>query len=221
MSNFIKKGDILRNIPKPLINDNIDYTKVDNFKELCDENLSDAISFLLFENVNYYLTIVNDFHNLSNDFIVGAILDSIYKSIEEIDYCNTIKNYIRLSGKILKRNLLDEVKTKNYYKRKIDSKNVDVGSYEDISRHNVGIDEDMIIKTNSPINSFDKIEMRESVEKSNLIDIRKQILLIIIEGEAKVSVTDISKELNVSQPNITYHLNVLKKDHKTLLNELF
>jgi len=221
MSEFIKKGDILRNIPKPLLSDDIDYTEIENFKKLCDKNISDAISFLLFNNINYYLTIVNDFHSLSNDFLVGAILDSIYTSIQEIDYCKSIHNYIRFSGKILKRNLLDEVKTKNYYKRKIDSKNVTVGSYEDINRNNVGINEDMIINLNLPINDFDKIEMIEAIKNEDLLKIRKKILLMIVDGEGKITITDIANELGVSQQNISYHLKVLKNKKKTLLNELF
>ncbi|MFW6282026.1 MAG: ArsR/SmtB family transcription factor [bacterium] len=221
MSKFIKKGDILRNIPKPLLDKDKDYTEIDNFKNLCKENLSDAIAFLLFDNINYYLTIVNDFHNLSNDFIVGAILDSIYTSIKEINYCESIQNYIRFSGKILKRNLLDEIKTKNYYKRKIDSKNVEVGSYENISRNNVGINEEMIIDLNSPIGEFDKIEMLEAIKKEDLLRIRKEILLMIVRGEGKITITDISKELNVSQQNVSYHLKYLKNNKKRLLNELF
>ena len=221
MSDFIKKGDILRNIPKPILNGDVDYTEINNFKNLCDTNISDAISLLLFNNINYYLTIVNDFHNLSNDFIVGSILDSIYIAIEEIDYCKSIHNYIRFSGKILKRNLLDEVKTKNYYKRKIDSKNIEVDSFEDISRNNVGINEDMVIDLNSPINKLDKVEMKESILNEDLLEIRREILLMIVEGEGKITVTDIADELGVSQQNISYHLKVLKNKKKTLLNELF
>jgi len=195
--------------------DTKDYdTKDNNFiKGLYNKNPSLAITAIIKNNKWYYLEIMRDYTDINEDFMVGALFDSVNEAIKNYDADSVNKSYIIISGSIFKFKINDRVKYYNADKRSLDYHNVNTVSQSVLREEGYEIENNNLYDYCQELDPFEKIELKDEIMRSDILGIRKKILLLIIESEGKITNSDIAEHFGFVKSNVTYHLQEIRENY--------
>lgn len=190
-----------------LVDDDIDSKNNKQIKEIYENDNSLAIRVILKENKNYYLKIVNSFSLIADEEFSGLILDAINLSLQ-YDYKDLEdSNYTYLSGMILRNLLLER-------KRELKSDRKYLNNYDSISL-------DAIVLVGNVLESYEvsykEIQLEDCINRSGISDIRKDILLTILNSRKKITQKEIGEQLGCSKQNINKHLKGISKELENLI----
>lgn len=204
-----KQLDILVNSIQKNIK-NIDTKDNKKIKDLYIVNKNRAIELLVKDNSNYYYEIVSDFKSISEEYLLGAILDSIYEALEKYELDNKDKTYITLSGIILKNKLINKIKHNSTKKKGGESKD---SSFDDIKNKGYDFDNKSVLNWRENLNGYSKFDIIDAINTNkNLSIIQKQIAIMCVKSEGRVFQEDLAKQFNMSQQAISYHLKKIRKE---------
>ena len=191
-----------------VVDDNIDSKNNKQIKDIYENDKSLAIRIILKENKNYYLKITNGFSLITDEEFSGLILDAINLSLQ-YDY-EDLKdsNYIYLSGMILRNLLLDR-------KKELKSDKKYLNNYDSVSFENKSILVDKTLQSYEI--SYKEIQLEDCINKSNISEIKKDILLIILNSRKRVTLEEIGKQLGCTKQNVSKHLKGISKDLENLI----
>lgn len=204
----LKLIDILKNID--INTEGVDTHDNQQIYEIYLDEPDRAITLILKQNKGYYIEIMKGYTDIEEDFIIGALFDSIKEAFQDYPHDRVSKNYVKISGTIFKHKLINKTKYNKANKRTLDYKNTDTISRSEMEEIGQQINSNHFDSLQGKLDPFKKIELEDEIKRSNLKGIQKKILLMIIETEGRVNYSDIADNFGFSKQNVSYHIQEIK-----------